>query len=127
MKKLCVLILCLALLLTTGTALADVIKLGGLAPLTGTYSEYGVGFEVGFAMALEEINGAGGVNGYTFEIDVQDSEGDTVTSTTLATQFAEDDEIMALLGGLHLRRVQGQRGDLRPVRHHPALSDRLCG
>ena len=53
MKKLCVLILCLALLLTTGTALADVIKLGGLAPLTGTYSEYGVGFEVGFAMALE--------------------------------------------------------------------------
>lgn len=98
MKKLCVLILCLALLLTTGTALADVIKLGGLAPLTGTYSEYGVGFEVGFAMALEEINGAGGVNGYTFEIDVQDSEGDTVTSTTLATQFAEDDEIMALLG-----------------------------
>ena len=85
-------------MLTTGTALADVIKLGGLAPLTGTYSEYGVGFEVGFAMALEEINGAGGVNGYTFEIDVQDSEGDTVTSTTLATQFAEDDEIMALLG-----------------------------
>ena len=98
MKKLLVLVLCLALVLMTGSAFAEVIRMGGLAPMTGTYSEYGIGFEIGFQMALDEINGAGGINGYTFEVDVQDSEGDTVTSTTLATQFAEDDSIMALLG-----------------------------
>ena len=99
MKKLLAMILCAALLLTAGAAMAEgVIRLGGLAPLTGTYSEYGIGFEIGFGMAIDEINAAGGVNGYTFEVDVQDSEGDTVTSTNLATQFAEDDSILAILG-----------------------------
>lgn len=81
---------------TKGTK--GVIKLGGLAPLTGNYAEYGKGFQIGFDMALEEINGAGGVNGYTFEIEVKDSEGDAVKSSTLATDFAEDESIMAILG-----------------------------
>lgn len=98
MKKTLALILCLCLLASAGAALADVIKLGGLAPITGTYSEYGTSFQVGFAMAIEEINAAGGVNGYTFEIDVQDSEGDATVSTNLATAFAEDDDVMALIG-----------------------------
>jgi len=96
MKKILALVLCMMLL--TGIASAEVIKMGGLAPLTGTYTEYGVGFEIGFQMAIDEINAAGGVNGYTFEVDVQDSEGDAVVSTTLATQFAEDDDIYVLLG-----------------------------
>ncbi|NLF28178.1 MAG: ABC transporter substrate-binding protein [Clostridiales bacterium] len=98
MKKLFVMVLCLALVLSTGSAFAEVIKLGGLAPLTGTYTEYGTGFEIAFNMAIDEINAAGGVNGYTFEIDVQDSEGDPVVSTTLATRFAEDDSVLAWLG-----------------------------
>lgn len=95
---------------TTGTAAGEnttsqaaegakrVIKLGGLAPLTGNYAEYGKGFQIGFDMALEEINAAGGVNGCTFEIEVKDSEGDAVKSSTLATDFAENEEIMAILG-----------------------------
>ena len=98
MKKLLALVLCLGLLVVSGSACAEVIKLGGLAPLTGTYSEYGIGFQTGFQMAIDEINAAGGVNGYTFEIDVQDSEGEPTVSTNLATAFAEDDDIMALLG-----------------------------
>lgn len=75
-----------------------VIKLGGLAPMTGNYAEYGKGFDIGFNKAIEEINAAGGVNGYTFEIEIKDTQGDEVTSTTMATAFAEDDEVMALLG-----------------------------
>ncbi len=98
MKKLLALVLCLGLLAVSGSACAEVIKLGGLAPLTGTYSEYGIGFQTGFQMAIDEINAAGGVNGYTFEIDVQDSEGEPTVSTNLATAFAEDDDILALLG-----------------------------
>lgn len=98
MKKLLALVLCVCMLAVAGSAFAEVIKLGGLAPMTGTYSEYGTGFEIGFDMAIQEINAAGGINGYTFEIDVQDSEGDATVSTNLATAFAEDDEVMALLG-----------------------------
>lgn len=96
MKKILALVLCMMLVM--GIASAEVIKMGGLAPLTGTYTEYGIGFEIGFNMAIEEINAAGGINGHTFEIDVQDSEGEPLVSNTLATQFAEDDEVMVLLG-----------------------------
>ncbi|MCI8273995.1 MAG: amino acid ABC transporter substrate-binding protein, partial [Lachnospiraceae bacterium] len=55
-----------------------VIKLGGLAPLTGQYAEYGTGFDIGFHKAIEEINAAGGVNGYTFEIEIEDTQSDPV-------------------------------------------------
>lgn len=86
---------------TAGSSAAGskgVIKLGGLAPLTGNYAEYGKGFQIGFNMALEELNNAGGVSGYTFEIEVKDTQGDAVVSSTLATDYAEDDSVMAILG-----------------------------
>lgn len=75
-----------------------VIKIGGLAPITGSYAEFGKGFKYAWETAIEEINAAGGANGYMLSIDVQDSEGDAVISTTMATKFAEDDEIMLILG-----------------------------
>jgi branched-chain amino acid transport system substrate-binding protein len=89
--------------LAGGTASAETeykgtIKLGGLAPLTGNYAEYGKGFEIGFNKAIEEINEAGGANGYKLEIDIKDTQGDAVTSSTMATAFAEDDDILAILG-----------------------------
>ena len=74
------------------------IKLGGLAPLTGNYAEYGMGFQIAWQMAIDEINAAGGVNGYMLSIDVKDTAGDPVVSSTMATAFAEDDEILAILG-----------------------------
>ena len=97
MKKILSIVIALALCLTAFAALADTIKLGGLAPMTGSYAEYGKGFEIGWNMALEDI-GAEGVNGHTFEIEVKDSQGDAVVSSTLATDYAEDDEIYAILG-----------------------------
>lgn len=75
-----------------------VIHLGGLAPMTGSFAEYGKGFKYTWETAIEEINAAGGVNGYTFSIDVKDTQGDAVISTTMATEFAENEEIMAILG-----------------------------
>ena len=75
-----------------------VIKLGGLAPLTGKDQGYGEGFAIGFKKAVEEINAAGGVNGYTFDIEIKDTQSNEVTSSTMATEFAEDEAVMALLG-----------------------------
>lgn len=76
----------------------SVIKLGGLAPLTGNYAEYGKGFQIGFQMAIDEINAKGGVNGRKFEIDIKDTQGDAVVSANMATNFAEDESVMAILG-----------------------------
>jgi branched-chain amino acid transport system substrate-binding protein len=77
---------------------SSVIKLGVLAPLTGTNAEYGKGFEVGMQMAVDKINAEGGVNGYTLELVVRDSKGDQKESSDLARQFADDPSIYAILG-----------------------------
>ena len=74
------------------------IKLGVLAPLTGTNAEYGKGFEVGMGMAVDRINAEGGVNGYLLELVIKDSKGDQKESSDLARQFADDEEIFAILG-----------------------------
>lgn len=74
------------------------IKLGVLAPLTGTNAEYGKGFEVGMEMAVNEINANGGANGYKLELEIKDSKGDQKESSDLCRKFADDEEIKAILG-----------------------------
>ncbi len=106
MKKAIVLVLVLSLLSSVVFAAgrteeatdSSVIKLGVLAPLTGTNAEYGKGFEVGMQMAIDKINASGGVNGYTLELVVRDSKGDQKESSDLARQFADDSSIYAILG-----------------------------
>lgn len=103
MKRFTVLLLTVAMLLTLAVLPASAeskgtIKLGGLAPLTGNYAEYGKGFQIGWQMAIDEINANGGANGYQLSIDVKDTQGDPVVSSTMATSFAEDEDIMAILG-----------------------------
>jgi branched-chain amino acid transport system substrate-binding protein len=75
-----------------------VLKFGVLAPLTGTNAEYGKGFQAAMQMGVDRINVAGGINGYKFELTVQDSKGDAKESSDLARQYADNDEILAILG-----------------------------
>ncbi len=106
MRKAIVLVLALSLLAFSVFAAgqsekataSNVIKLGVLAPLTGTNAEYGKGFEVGMQMAVEKINAQGGVNGRTLELVIRDSKGDQKESSDLARQFADDPSIYAILG-----------------------------
>lgn len=74
------------------------IKFGVIAPLTGTHAEYGQGFDAATQIAVEDINAAGGVNGYKLELECQDSAADAKTSSDIFTRYAEDDEIMAVIG-----------------------------
>ena len=103
MKKAPALFLTVIMLLTlaaipAGAENKGTIKLGGLAPLTGNYAEYGKGFQIAWQMAIDEINANGGANGYQLAIEVKDTQGDPVVSSTMATAYAEDEEIMAILG-----------------------------
>ncbi|WP_320122567.1 ABC transporter substrate-binding protein [uncultured Sphaerochaeta sp.] len=105
MKKILALLIVITLFVPTVFAAGQaeevdtsVIKLGVLAPLTGTNAEYGKGFEVGMQMAVDKINAEGGVNGYSLELVVRDSKGDQKESSDLARQFADDSSIYAILG-----------------------------
>ena len=76
-----------------------VLQIGVMAPLTGTNSEFGIGFEVAMQMAVDDINARGGTsNGYTFELIVRDTRGEPMESADTAREFADDPNIMAILG-----------------------------
>lgn len=46
--------------------------IGGTGPLTGDTSSYGISVNEGAMLAIEEINAAGGLNGYKFKLDMKD-------------------------------------------------------
>ena len=64
---------------TTAAAAADgaSFKIGLTGPLTGAAAAYGNAVVNGAKLAADEINAAGGANGYTFEVNGQDDENDT--------------------------------------------------
>lgn len=51
------------------------LLLGGIGPLTGDNANYGKSVQNGAELAVKEINEAGGVNGFTFKLEFQDSQG----------------------------------------------------
>lgn len=59
-----------------GSTTDTVLYIGGIGPLTGDYANYGTSNRNGAQIAVDEINAAGGVNGFTFTLDFQDSQGD---------------------------------------------------
>lgn len=55
-------------------------KIGGIGPTTGGAAIYGIGVMNGIQLAVDEINAAGGVNGYKLEANFQDDEHDAEKS-----------------------------------------------
>jgi branched-chain amino acid transport system substrate-binding protein len=51
-------------------------KIGGIGPLTGSTAIYGMAVRNAAQMAVDDVNAAGGINGYQVELNFQDDEGD---------------------------------------------------
>lgn len=51
-------------------------KIGGIGPVTGGAAVYGLAVQNGAQIAIDEINAAGGVNGYQLEFKFEDDEHD---------------------------------------------------
>ena len=56
------------------SANAEVFKIGAIGPITGGAASYGTNVMNAAQMAVDEINAAGGVNGYQLELNFQDDE-----------------------------------------------------
>lgn len=77
----------------------DTVKIGGLAPLTGDVSQYGIAVRNAILMAVEDINEAGGIlGGKQIEFICEDEKGDATEATTAYTKLVDNDGIVALLG-----------------------------
>ncbi len=77
----------------------DVYKIGGIGPLTGGASSYGISVKQGAEIAIEKINQEGGVNGkelvLVFEDDVCDEE-----KAISAYNKIMDEEPIAIMGAV---------------------------
>jgi branched-chain amino acid transport system substrate-binding protein len=80
-----------------------VVKLRQIEPLTGPSAAYGIRARDGAAMAVEEINAAGGVTDgksgkFMLEIAAEDMANDPKQAVTIFRQFASDNSVVASIG-----------------------------
>ncbi len=74
----------------TNTDAAETIKIGMSGPLTGAAAVYGVAVQNAATLAIEEINAAGGFNGYEFELIATDDEHDAAKVSTNYYKMLDD-------------------------------------
>ena len=73
------------------------IKVGVLAPLTGSVAEYGNAVNNGVVQFVEELNAKGGINGKQIELVTYDEEGDSVKAVTGYNSLV-DQGVVAIIG-----------------------------
>jgi branched-chain amino acid transport system substrate-binding protein len=71
-------------------ASTEPIKIGQLSDLTSTFTPWGINVRDGMALAAQEINEAGGVDGRMIEIVLQDSENDGDIGVDRFERLVED-------------------------------------
>jgi branched-chain amino acid transport system substrate-binding protein len=74
------------------------IVIGVIAPVTGSKSEQGQQFTEGAQVAVDEINGAGGVNGSTLRLEILDDQGQPNEAVAAAQKLASDSNVFAVIG-----------------------------
>lgn len=88
------------LLCSCGSKKSDTIKVGGIAPLSGSYTAYGLECKKGVDLAVEEINKAGGVLGKNIEYICEDDEGDGAKSVNAYKKLTTKDGVRLIIGSL---------------------------
>lgn len=74
------------------------IKIGGLAPLTGSVAQYGNAVNNAVQMAVDDINAKGGILGKQIEYKCEDEKGDVNEAITAYSTLVDNEKIVALVG-----------------------------
>ena len=88
-----------AFMLPSQVAAADTIKVGIVLPLTGPQAKFGEIEKQSFDMALEEINGGGGVKGMKLEFIMEDDTGRPEVGRSVVEKLITKDKVVMLGGG----------------------------
>jgi branched-chain amino acid transport system substrate-binding protein len=88
---------------STGTSSSNsyqgkTIQLGAILSLTGAGGVYGPSSKKGMDLAVEKINGSGGVNGAKIALDTRDDASDKIQSQQVAQTLFQQVQPLALLG-----------------------------
>ena len=76
----------------------DPIRIGGIAPVTGDKAEMGESFWRSWQLAIDKVNGEGGVLGRPVELVLEDSKADPKEAVELTKKMGDNEDICAVLG-----------------------------
>src|SRR5512140_3201198 len=110
-KKLIAATLVLGAALAASPAPAQTIKIGAPQPMTGPDAPFGDKFKKAYAMAVEEINAAGGVNGRKLEVVIEDHLAKNALAATVAEKLITQEKVLVMTGG----RASGQAMEIASV------------
>jgi branched-chain amino acid transport system substrate-binding protein len=74
------------------------IRIGEYGSLTGAQATFGVSTDNGIKLAVDEINGAGGINGKTLKLTAYDDQGDPAEAAVVVTKLITQDQVQVVLG-----------------------------
>ncbi|GIM28595.1 ethanolamine utilization protein EutJ [Clostridium polyendosporum] len=77
---------------------SDVIKIGGIAPLTGKVATYGQSVKDAVLLAEEEINNKGGINGKKVKVVYEDDQAEQNAAINAFNKLVDDEKVVAILG-----------------------------
>ncbi len=98
------------------TASGDTIKIGGLGPLTGDVSIYGIASTNGSKLYLDQLNEGGGLNGQKVEWICQDEKGDPTEAVNAYNLLVDSEKVVAIIGDvtstptIAVAKLAGQAG-----------------
>ena len=101
----------------------DQIKVGEFASLTGGSASFGQSSHNGTALAVDEINAAGGVLGKKIDLITEDDRSEAGEPATIVRKLISQDNVIAVLGRGRFLEVARSGADL-PGKPYP---DDLAG
>lgn len=91
-----------------GSTFKGTKKIGLSTALTGQAALYGASISKAAQMAAEDINAAGGINGYKIEADIADDATDPNKAATNTRQMIQEDKVVAMIGAVTTAQCQAQ-------------------
>ncbi len=83
---------------TEATAAGGTIKIGVVAPISGSSAMVGDTNIKGIRLAAKQINEAGGVNGMTIELIEEDDQQDPKTAVSAINKLVSSDQVVGVIG-----------------------------
>jgi branched-chain amino acid transport system substrate-binding protein len=74
------------------------VEIAVVGPMSGDLAINGQNFVEGVRLALDEVNGQGGVNGVTFKVQTYDDRADPTEATSVAQRISTNDDVLAVIG-----------------------------
>ena len=84
-----------------GSAADKTVKIGVIAPLSGSLSALGQGIKNSVDLAIKQANEEGKIEGWTIELAAEDDTAKADVGAQVATKLASDSEVVGVVGTLN--------------------------